>query len=114
MSSLCKKVKENWHFLVFLLFLFLFNSMFLLDSVESVITNDFWQIFLIVLSGILALALSLIAKVMITKKIKIQNIFLLIAVPLGLLYMVVLPMGGAPDEMVHYYRAYEISMGNFF
>ena len=114
MSSLCKKVKENWHFLIFLLFLFLFNSMFLLDSVESVITNDFWQIFLIVLSGILALALSLIAKVMITKKIKIQNIFLLIAVPLGLLYMVVLPMGGAPDEMVHYYRAYEISMGNFF
>ena len=77
MSSLCKKVKENWHFLIFLLFLFLFNSMFLLDSVESVITNDFWQIFLMVLSGILALALSLIAKVMITKKLKFKIYFCL-------------------------------------
>lgn len=45
------------------------------------------------------------------KKKPIEKIFLLIAVPLGLLYMVLIPIGRVPDEGNHFLRAYEISEG---
>ena len=45
-------------------------------------------------------------------KIKLEKLFLLTAIPLGLLYLVFVPIGRAPDEIAHYARAYSISTGD--
>ena len=47
------------------------------------------------------------------KKIKIERIFMYLVIPIGLLYIFIIPLGRAPDENTHFYRAYEISTGNF-
>ena len=47
----------------------------------------------------------------IKKNKPIEKVFLLISIPLGLLYMSLIPMGRVPDERNHFLRAYEISEG---
>ena len=44
-------------------------------------------------------------------KISIEKMFLVIAIPLGLLFMILLPIGQIPDENTHYERIYAISEG---
>jgi uncharacterized membrane protein len=44
---------------------------------------------------------------------QIQYIFLIIALPIGLYWTVLLPPFQAPDEHVHFLRAYEVSEGHF-
>lgn len=46
------------------------------------------------------------------KKIKLENIFLLIAIPIGLLYCIVTPFGKIPDEITHATKAIDISRGH--
>lgn len=45
-------------------------------------------------------------------KIKIQNVFLSVGLVLGIMYIFIVPIGGVPDEQVHWYRAYEVSLGH--
>lgn len=47
-----------------------------------------------------------------SNKWKIENIFLTIAIPMGILYMLTIPIGVVPDEGPHFFRAYEISNGH--
>ncbi len=47
------------------------------------------------------------------KKWGLDKIFLIIAIPLGLLYLFSIPIGRVADEPEHYYRAYDISQGKF-
>lgn len=43
---------------------------------------------------------------------KIEKIFLALTVPIGICYLLAIPLGGVPDEDNHFKRAYEISQGN--
>lgn len=45
------------------------------------------------------------------ENISIQNKFLMLIIPLGIFYMLALPIGTIPDESNHFYRTYEISEG---
>lgn len=45
------------------------------------------------------------------KNWKIENIFLIIAIPIGLLYLVLIPVGLVPDEKSHLARSYEVASG---
>lgn len=48
------------------------------------------------------------------KKYKIiQNIFIMLAIPLGILYIIFLLPIYVPDEQAHLFRAFDISKGNF-
>ena len=49
---------------------------------------------------------------MFSKNFKLEKIFLYMVIPIGLLYIFIIPLGRAPDENTHFYRSYEISMGN--
>ncbi|WP_413307050.1 DUF2142 domain-containing protein [Bacillus sp. 1P10SD] len=49
----------------------------------------------------------------IEEKLKIHYLFLIIAIPFGIYWSILLPQFQAPDEAVHIYRAYEISEGHF-
>ncbi|MBR3661644.1 MAG: DUF2142 domain-containing protein [Bacilli bacterium] len=68
--------------------------------------NIFLFIFEFVVSAILLFALFKL------KKIKIENLFLLIGIPLAILYMFSSPFCKVPDEMSHYARSYAISEGD--
>ncbi len=44
-------------------------------------------------------------------KIKKEYIFLIVWIPIALLYVFIMPIGGIPDENAHWLRSYEISLG---
>ena len=44
---------------------------------------------------------------------KVQNMFLLIVIPIGILYMTFMLPGQVPDDMAHFTKAYDVSCGNF-
>lgn len=48
------------------------------------------------------------------EKVPLEKKFLIIAIPIGLLYCLVIPLGKAPDEDDHAKKAAAISHGNFF
>lgn len=41
-----------------------------------------------------------------------DKIFLIVFIPIALIYLFIIPIGGVPDENAHWYRSYEISLGN--
>lgn len=43
---------------------------------------------------------------------KIEQIFLNIAIPIGLMYLVFMMPGHVPDETTHFFKAYDVSQGN--
>ena len=40
-----------------------------------------------------------------------EKLFLVFAIPIGIIYMIAFPIGSVPDEKEHFFRAYEISLG---
>lgn len=48
------------------------------------------------------------------KQIKLEKIYLIMVIPLGILYMIANPLGKVPDEDYHARKAMAISKGNFF
>ena len=62
-----------------------------------------------VLVELLLVAAILFAK---KKKMTVEKLFLVIAIPLGIGFCFLLPLGQAPDEPAHIFRAYGISVGD--
>lgn len=48
------------------------------------------------------------------KKIRLEKLFLIIAIPMGILYCFLNPLGKVPDEDIHVRRAMAIASGNLF
>lgn len=48
------------------------------------------------------------------KKVDLAKLFLILSIPLGLLYSLVTPLGRVPDEEFHARKAMAIAQGNFF
>lgn len=46
-------------------------------------------------------------------KIKLHNMFLILGLCIGFLYIFIVPIGGIPDENAHWYKSYEVSLGHF-
>ena len=57
--------------------------------------------------GIYLILFSIIGK----KELDLSKVFLIIAIPLGIIYMIISPLGRIPDENSHSRRAYEVSLG---
>lgn len=47
------------------------------------------------------------------KSWKFEKIFLILAIPIGILYILLIPIGRVPDEGAHFARIYEITTGHF-
>ncbi len=45
------------------------------------------------------------------KKLKFEQLFLLLAIPLGIIYLIITPSFAGSDDRVHFFRAYELSEG---
>lgn len=47
------------------------------------------------------------------QNIPMEKLFLLVAIPLGILFLAFLPPGESPDEIMHFKRAYAVTEGHF-
>ena len=47
------------------------------------------------------------------KRVPLEKVFLVFAIPLGLVFLIFLPPGESPDEINHFKRAYAITEGHF-
>lgn len=72
--------------------------------------NNYISIVYVVMIILILIILAFFASIILYKnKTKIENIFLIIAIPLSLLYSAFVLYGNVPDEIAHYNRAYQIS-----
>lgn len=66
----------------------------------------------IIIMFVYQLIIFLVLKRILKKGVKLHNIFLIFALILGISYMIMLPIGGVPDEINHFLRSYEVSTGS--
>ena len=95
----------------FCLILTTVNAFFTKQALESNGVGQFgWVLLVELLIEGLMIALLLVAR---NKKWPVEKKFLILAIGLGVLFMIFLPPGQAPDDINHFRRAYAISDGVF-
>ena len=107
-------IKTNYKFLIFILILIGINVLsfnrLCIEFPSTFIQRYLKLVFLAF--NFLEIGLFIIAKIMLKKNMPIEKIFLSIIIPLGLCYMLFIPIGRVPDEQNHFLRAYDISQGH--
>lgn len=96
---------------------FLLSILFATISLKTIILYHYYKYnsFLYISSAIVLLILiCIIAYKMYYKTKDISKIFLMVLIPIGSLYMIYMLPFFVPDEEAHIYRAYDISVGNFY
>lgn len=86
-------------------------SLLQLASERSDLSGSFFFFLIALIEFAVEAALFLVIQRAQNKEIPLEKLFLHIIIPLGLIFMLVLPIGRVPDEDKHFYRAYEISEG---
>jgi uncharacterized membrane protein len=89
--------------------LFIVNTFLFKENYDELNKNNVYLI-LIAISSLLELFFCYFFHK--KRNLKIETIFLVLAIVLGALYICALPIGSAPDESAHFKRAYEISTGH--
>ena len=107
-------IKKNYKVLLFTLFLVVFNyfSFDLLlknETAEFVIENK--NIILLIFT-VIEILLFIVINILLKKEIPEHKLFLTLVIPIGIIYMLLIPIGRVPDEKNHFLRAYEISEGH--
>ena len=105
-------IKEHKNILFLSLGLAILNIVFLGICFSSR-GLSFGKTFILILVLSLVLEFLLVSTLIYTKKKqwKIEKIFLVIGLPIGLIFTFALPISCAPDEVSHFYRIYEITGG---
>ena len=113
MKTLIKNIYQNRNFSkVFFLLEFIFTSLLVFSLFKYGATSDKIYYYLVFVSGFF-LAFSLIFLVFKYRK-KLEYLFLIIIIPLGLLYLVLLLPNYVPDEGSHITKAYTVSEFDLF
>ena len=107
-----KKVKIPLVIAIIILIIVFFNSIYVLVNADREITDN--VLGLIILGLLVITIISAIAIVKIYKKeeIKPEKALLIIMPIFCILFSIVMPIGRGPDELVHWYKAFDISQGN--
>lgn len=87
-------------------------SLLQLASERSDLSGSFFFILIALIEFAVETALFIVIQRTQKKEIALEKLFLRIMIPMGLIFMLVLPIGRVPDEDKHFYRAYEISEGH--
>ena len=105
-------IKHDKKYIYLFLFLLLLNS--LLTKYVSGNSNKSLLILITVLifEVLIGLFYFLFFNKIKIKKIKIEKVYLIMIIPLGIMYMFLFPINTIPDESGHFFRAYEISSGH--
>lgn len=113
MKSISKILKSKYLYYLISIFLIvllmLFDLKVKLNNLE-VYTHKYYYIYLILafIVSIITIGLILIKN---KKNIRIEKVFCILALVLGLMYLVASPLFTGSDEHNHYYRIYEITEG---
>ena len=107
-------IKDNMKYIILCVFLFLINF-FLLRNMRIFnrynLVGKYYYLLLFV-SSIIEIIYSILLFRFMKKDKKYEKLFLLIIIPFGLLYIILIPPGRTPDEYSHIERAFEISEGH--
>ncbi len=102
-------VKTYYKYFLFCLFLFSFDAFYILSKRSEIGGKN-----VLIVSSLLIVFLILTGLVFWLKEKKhlpLHRIFLIVAPIIGLIYLFIMPLSSAPDELNHFCRAYEISEG---
>lgn len=108
-----KKIsKRSIIFIIFCFGLTLLNIIFFKKaySINNIHDNKLFYITTLLLS-LIELIIIIFLFIKNKKNYPLEKIFLLIIIPIGLLYLIFIPVGQVPDEHNHYARSYSISEG---
>ena len=112
-------MKKNINLLCYISFcivFIIFNILFLFNKIPHSMTFNFSRMVKYMVFGIVNLVeilFCILVYIMFKKNISLEKIFLAISIPLGLMFLVLIPIGQVPDEPSHFARVYEISLGCF-
>lgn len=98
-------LKDNYKYLIFMFILIIVNGLLLVDKFSA-------NKYILILFSIMTFIEVIGVIFLINRKFKVENIFLIIGIPIGLLYLIFLPIDDVPDEANHFLRAYEITEGH--
>lgn len=106
-------IKQNIRPIILFLGLTLFNLFFLCwnYSSRSLPLNQTF-VFMVLISFLIEFFSCFLIFKAKQKKWAIEKIFLILGLIIGIAYVFVLPVGRAPDEESHFFRAYELSNGH--
>lgn len=108
-----KILKENFAYISFCIIIMIVNLFYINNIFLN--TEKLCNIGSILIAQIIVFILEIIfctlIKVFIKKNFSLEKIFLMVAIPLGLIYLISIPMGENPDEYAHFSRVYEITQG---
>ncbi|MBQ2917034.1 MAG: DUF2142 domain-containing protein [Clostridia bacterium] len=111
-KQLLKKIiDKSIYFLEFILSVIFMIYYYKLITVKAY--NGYYSKIYLTICGIIGIGIfAIIVYTFIKNKTKIEKIFLAIAIPIGMAYLIFLVPTYAPDENAHIYRSYDISYGN--
>ena len=114
MSKIINFIKKEYKYLIFCTAFIIINILFLnnifLFSDELNIGKKYFAI--LIFSIVFTICMCYILFKFDRKKLKIENQFLVLAIILGIFYLLLIPVGLVPDEKSHFGRAYEIASGH--
>lgn len=107
-------LKTNYKSIILIMILVIVNA-FTAFKMSRANISEFVQKYstlLIIVFTLIEILLFLITNSMLKRQKPIEKIFLALIIPIGLFYMILIPIGRIPDEENHAKRAYEISEGH--
>ncbi|MBR3660485.1 MAG: DUF2142 domain-containing protein [Bacilli bacterium] len=111
-------MKKKYNLIIYIIFCLIFmtiNILFLFNKMPHYITLEFnktVRFILLMIMMLFEITFSSLVYILYKKKNAFEKLFLIVALSLGLLLLVLIPVGKVPDEYSHFGRAYDISMGN--
>lgn len=112
MKKLTTKIMDNWKYIltsIICILVCILTFIIEMGSYEIGSRLSSYKYIIILLIIVIGTLFSYFINKVYKKNIKLENLFLAIIIPLGLLYMIVMPLGRVPDENNHFYRSYEVS-----
>ena len=112
-------LKNNWRFLVFhfalmiLILLIATTSFFDNDYTLQLPPNNIFANITYIITIIFTILFYFVFQLFETKNIKLQNLYLILVIPLSIMYCIANPLGKIPDEEQHVRKAMAISKGVF-
>lgn len=112
MKELAKRglqaLKKHWVLGLFYIILFGLG----LANFLAKIGDNFWSI-IAFMGSMLFISLVFLVAFLVQRKYKFgyEKLFLLLAIPFGVIYILIAPLGSGNDDPNHYLRAYEIAQG---
>lgn len=103
-------IKKNYKFLLYSLFILLIDLFAIHAKHGSKSTSNIFYITLLLVNAVLIVLYSIIF--LKYEKLKIEKFYLMIIIPVGLMFLVFFPPSTIPDENSHLLRAIEISEGH--